>query len=361
MSVPQRNRRFRVALTADFYAGDGSPKFRDLGLGLFAGHDHVEVCTFAEHRPQIGSDQVADVQGVIVLTPAVTAQTVSNSENLLAFGRFGVGYDAVDVDACTRADVVAFITPGAVDRPVAEATIAWMLALTHHVRIKDGLVRTGSWSDRSRYMGCELRGRTLGVIGLGGIGRSLVGLLQGFGMNPPIAFDPFVDQQPVQKLGVELVRLDDLLARADFVSIHCPLNEQTRNLIGARELRLMKSTAYLLNTARGGIVDEDALYDALKHRRIAGAAIDCFVQEPLPGPPRLAELDNVLLAPHCIAWTEELFRDIGRAVCQGMLDLSLSKRPRGVLNPGVFERDSFQRKWARHAKTQAAEGMGRDR
>jgi phosphoglycerate dehydrogenase-like enzyme len=356
MSVPQPSRRFRLALTADFYAGDGSPKFRDLGLGVFEGHDHIEIRTFAQHRPQIGSDQVAGVQGVIVLTPAVTAQTVSNSENLLAFGRFGVGYDAVDVEACTRADVVAFITPGAVDRPVAEATIAWMLALTHHLRIKDGLVRTGKWNDRSLYMGCELRGRTLGVIGLGGIGRSLVGLLQGFGMNPPIAFDPYVDVEAGRQLGVEVVRLDELLARADFVSIHCPLNEQTRHLIGARELGLMKPTAYLLNTARGGIVDEDALYDALKHRRIAGAAIDCFVQEPLPGPPHLAELDNVLLAPHCIAWTEELFRDIGRAVCQGMLDLSLGKRPRGVLNPAVFDRASFQRKWARHTKTTTAGG-----
>jgi phosphoglycerate dehydrogenase-like enzyme len=347
MSAPEPSRRFRVALTADFYTSDGAPKFRDLGLGVFTGHDHIEVRTFAEHRPQIGPDQVGDAQGVIVLTPAVTAQTVADSENLLAFGRFGVGYDAVDVDACTRADVVAFITPGAVDRPVAEATITWMLALTHHVRIKDELVRSGRWNERSRHMGCELRGRTLGVIGLGGIGRALVGLLRGFGMNPPLAFDPFVDAQAAQQLGVQLVRLDDLLATADFVSIHCPLNAQTRNLVGARELGLMKPTAYLLNTARGGIVDEDALFDALKHRRIAGAAVDCFVQEPLTGPPRLAELDNVLLAPHCIAWTEELFRDIGRTVCQGMLDLSLGRRPHGVVNPAVFERDGFQRKWVR--------------
>jgi phosphoglycerate dehydrogenase-like enzyme len=349
MSGHTPGRRFRVALTADFHDSDGTPKYRDLGLGVFAGHEHIEVRTLAEHRPHIGPDQVGDTQGVIVLTPAVTAQTVAQAENLLAVGRFGVGYDAVDVDACTRADVVAFITPGAVDRPVAEATLAWMLALTHHVRAKDELVRSGRWQDRSRYMGCELRGRTLGVIGLGGIGRALVALLHGFGMNPPLAFDPFVDAQAARHSGVELVGMDELLARADFVSIHCPLTPQTRNLIGARELGLMKPAAYLLNTARGGIVDEKALYDALKQRRIAGAAVDCFAQEPLPGPTRLAELDNVLLAPHCIAWTEELFRDIGHSVCQGMLDLSLGQRPRGVVNPGVFERDSFQRKWARLA------------
>src|SRR5205807_7194422 len=110
----------------------------------------------------------------------------------------------------------------------------------------------------------------------------------------------------------------------------------------------MKPTAYLLNTARGGIVDEEALYDALKNRRIAGAAIDCFVGEPLAAPPRLAELDNVLLAPHAIGWTEELFRDIGRAACRALLELSLGRRPAGVLNPEVFDQPAFQAKWARY-------------
>jgi phosphoglycerate dehydrogenase-like enzyme len=347
MSRPWSDRRFRVALTGDFFGPDGAPRFRDLGLDTFRGHEHIEWHPFAEHRPEIGPDQVAGVQGVIVLTPAVTARTVSDSRDLLAVGRFGVGYDSVDVDACTRADVAAFITAGAVDRSVAEATVAWMLALTHHLRTKDILVRTGRWDERSRYMGCELRDRTLGVVGLGGIGRAVVGLLRGFGMNPPLAFDPFVRPEAAEQAGVRLVSLDELLAAADFVSIHCPLNAQTRNLIGARELALMKPTAYLINTARGGIVDEGALYDALKERRIAGAGIDCFVGEPLTAPHRLGELDNVLLAPHSIAWTDELFRDIGRTVCRGMLDLSLGRRPHGVLNPEVFERDGFREKWAR--------------
>src|SRR5262249_10301103 len=157
--------------------------------------------------------------------------------------------------------------------------------------------------------------------------------------------DPYVT--PAAAECVRLVSLDELLGTADFVSIHCPLTEQTRNLIGARELALMKPDAYLINTARGGIVAEDALYEALRQRRIAGAAIDCFAQEPAVRPHPLGELDNVLLAPHSIAWTDELFRDIGRAVCQGMVDLSLGKRPRGVVNPQVFERRGFQEKWAR--------------
>jgi phosphoglycerate dehydrogenase-like enzyme len=340
-------RPFRITLTRDFYGADGSPKFRNLGLEVFEGRPHIAVRAFAEHRPEIGPDQVGDAQGVIVLTPRVTRRSLADSQNLLAIGRFGVGYDSVDVDACTAADVVAFITAGAVDRSVAEATITWMLALTHHLRTKDQLVRTGQWDERTKYMGSELRDRTLGVIGFGGIGRALVELLRGFGMRTPLAFDPFVEVQAARELGVLMVGLDELLAQADFVSLHCPLNDQTRNLIGARELARLKPTAYLLNTARGGIVDEDALYEALKQRRLAGAAVDCFTTEPLSGPHRFGELDNVLLAPHCIAWTEEMFRDIGRAVCQGMLDLSLGQRPRGVLNPAVFERPGFREKWGR--------------
>jgi len=338
---------FRIALTADFYDEAGKPKFADLGLSVFDGHDMIQVSKFDELRPEIVSDQLSNSQGVIVLTPRVTTASLAGCEDLLAIGRFGVGYDTVDVDACTANDVLAMITAGAVDRPVAEATIGWMIALTHHILTKDRLVRTGAWDERTNYMGCELRDRTLGVIGLGGIGRTLVTLLQGFGMRPPIAFDPFVPTAILEGLGVRWVELDELLSTADFVSVHCPLNEKTRGLIGAKEIDRMKRDAYLLNTARGGIVDEDALFDALKSHRIAGAALDCFEGEPITEPHRFGELDNVILAPHSIAWTEELFRDIGRTACQSMLDLSQGKRPHGVLNPALFERESFRAKWSR--------------
>lgn len=338
---------FKVALTRDFFDAQGKPKYADMGLSVFEGNPNITWSPFAEHRLQIGPDQLAGVQGVIVLTPAVTAQTVSQSDDLLAIGRFGVGYDTVDVEACTRANVAVFITAGAVDRSVAEATVGWMIALTHHMRIKDRLLRQGQWDERSKYMGRELRDRTFGAVGFGGIARAAVQLLSSFGMKQPIAFDPFVDPAIAAKLGVRLVKLDELLREADFISIHCPLNNDTRNLIGARELALMKPDAYLINTARGGIVVEDALFDALRNRRIAGAALDCFEGEPITQPHRFGELDNVLLAPHSIAWTDELFRDIGRAACQGMVDLSCGRRPRGVVNPQVFESQAFQEKWQR--------------
>ncbi len=338
---------FRVALTADFYDANGATKYRDIGLKLFDGRSHFVVSQFAVHLAEIEPQQLAGANGVIVLTPRVTARSLTQSQDLLAIGRFGVGYDSVDVQACTAADVLLFITAGAVDRPVAEATVGWMLALTHHFRMKDRLVREAGWDERSQYMGSELRDRTLGVIGFGGIGQALVRLLSGFGMKPPVVFDPFVKSSVVEEFGVRSVTLDDLLEQADFVSLHCPLNEHTRNLIGARELGLMKPTAYLINTARGGIVDEAALTDALTSGTIAGAALDCFQVEPLTAPPVFARFDNVLLAPHCIAWTDELFRDIGRAACQGMIDLASGERPRGIVNPDVLERPGFVEKWKR--------------
>jgi phosphoglycerate dehydrogenase-like enzyme len=356
MAESEQARRFHVAWTGDFFGPGGTPRYRDMGMSVFEGHSHIECRPFAEHRPEITAGQIADTQAVIVLTPAVTAASVSRAENLLAVARFGVGFDAVDVPACTRADVAVVIARGAVDRSVAEATLAWMLALTHHVRAKDLLVRGGRWDERSRWMGAELRDRTLGVIGLGGIARALVGLLAGFGMRSPLAFDPYVDSSLAGSLGVRLVGLDELLRSADFVSVHCPLSETSRGLIGKRELGLMKPTAWLLNTARGGIVDEEALYEALAGHRIAGAAVDVFAVEPVTSPPRLAELDNVLLAPHCIAWTDEMFRDIGRSVCGAMLDLSLGRRPNGAVNAEVFDQPGFQAKWRRLACGDIASG-----
>jgi len=332
-----------VGLTADFFDESGRPKFAEMGLELLAGK--VSTQRFSEHRPEITPDQLSGCVGAIVLTPRVTAASVANSSELLAIGRFGVGYDSVDVAACTAQDVLVMITAGAVDRPVAEATVGWMIALSHHMLVKDRLVRTGDWHARTHYMGRELRDRTLGVIGFGGIGRQLVALLNGFGMQQPLVYDPFAPPEVLAELGVRGVNLDTLLQQADFVSIHCPLNESTRGLLGARELALMKPTACLLNTARGGIVDENALFDALQSERIAGAALDCFEIEPVLTPHRFGQLDNVLLAPHSIAWTEELFRDIGRMACSSMLQLVSGQRPRGVLNPELFQRESFCRKW----------------
>ncbi|MGD9720650.1 MAG: NAD(P)-dependent oxidoreductase [Pirellulales bacterium] len=340
-------REFHVTLTGDFHHPDGTPLFRDFGTSVLDAQPGIRTSAFREHRLEIAPDQIGTANAVVVLGPRVTAHSLSQSADLLAIGRFGVGYDSVDVPACTAADVALVTAVGAVDRSVAEATLGWMLALTHQVRAKDRLVREGRWPERTSFMGRELRDRTLGIVGLGGIGRALVELVRGFGLREILAFDPYCDEAQAGRLGVKLVALDDLLARADFVSVHCPLSEATRNLIGPAQIGRMRSDAYLINTARGGIIEEDALYEALRQGRIAGAAIDCFVGEPLTGPHRFGELENVLLAPHSIAWTDEMFRDIGHTICGFMVELALGRAPRGVVNREVLERPGFRKKWAR--------------
>jgi len=343
----EMNRKFRVAFSADFFGSDGQPRYRDYGLGVLEKSAAIDVSRFDQHLPEISPEQIAGVQGVISLTPRVTRQSLSNSDNLLSIGRFGVGYDMVDVAACTAANVLLTITSGAVDWSVAEATVGWMIALTHHVRAKDRLLREGRWDDRTEYMGSELRDRTLGVIGFGGIGKALVKLLTGFRMQTPLVFDPFLDASVAAAGGAKKVELDRLMAEADFISINCPLTEKTRDLVGERQLALMKPTAYLINTARGGIVNEDALFDALSAKRIAGAALDCFDNEPITSPSRFRSFENVLLAPHSIAWTHELFRDLGARASQSMIDLAHGHRPHGVVNPQVFDQVAFQEKWNR--------------
>ena len=225
---------FQIALTGDFRQ-DGKPVYPDFNLGQIQETNGIEHTFFAEHKLEIEPEQLQGIQGVIVLTPKVTSHSLSQSRDLLAICRFGVGYDGVDVSACTKADVVLCITAGAVDRPVAEATVGWMIALGHHMMNKDQLVRKGLWHQRSRFMGCGLRERTLGVIGMGGIGSTVIELLQGFGMNQPLVYDPFLDEQTAEKSGVRKVGLHELMEQADFITLHCPLTEHTRDLISHRE------------------------------------------------------------------------------------------------------------------------------
>lgn len=342
-----RLRRFSVAFTADFFGADGKIQFRDVGLSVINSQADMDILPMKEFLPCVTPEQLQGAQGAILMEVGADRLSVSNSQNLLALARFGVGYNDIDVAACTESDVVFFTAAGSVDRSMAEATVGWMIALGHQFRMKDILVRQGQWQQAPKYVGLELRDRTFGSIGLGGVAQATVELLRGFGMNQPIAFDPYANPAVAERLRVAMVPLDELMQRADFISIHCPLNDETRNLIGARELKLMKPEAFLINTARGGIVNEDALFDVLHAGKIGGAALDVFVGEPFDKPHRFGSLDNVLLAPHAVGLTHEIYRDIGRSVCQGMVDLAHGRRPRSVINPKVFERPSFLEKWER--------------
>ncbi len=334
---------FEIRLTADFQQ-DGSLIYQDIGLDLLDAAKGIRYSFFEQHQPEVSPNQLEGVDSIIALTPKVAAASLVNVERLTMISRFGVGYDSIDVDACTDANVLLTITAGGVNYSVAESVITFMLAASHNLLLKDRLVREGRWDERSAHMGSELRDRTLGIVGVGGIGATLAGMVGTFRMNPVIAYDPYVTPERAGEMGVTLVTLDELLQTADFVSINCPLSDQTRDLIGTRELGHMKNTAYLINTARGGIVNETALLSALESRQIAGAALDCHDSEPVPADYPFAELDNVIMAPHAIAWTNELFRDLGRIACRQSIELAKGQIPDGVVNNDVLDRPGFKAK-----------------
>jgi len=338
--------RFRVGITRDFLTPDGGLAFRDIGLDLLDAAPEVAYEFFPEHRPEVTPEQIADYDAVIALGPRFGRETFASADRLLLIARFGVGYDRIDMPAATEASVAVTITPDGVRRPVASSVVAFVLALAHRMFDKDRLVRTGRSEEKMRYVGMGLTGRTLGLVGLGNIGREVFRLIRPFEMVH-LAYDPYVTPEQAAEAGVEMVSLSDLLARSDFVSINCPLNEQTRGLIGEKELRLMKPTAYLVNTARGPIVDQAALTRALRERWIAGAALDVFDVEPPPPDDPLVTLDNVILAPHAICHTDECFRGNGAGACQAVLSVARGKVPSNVVNREVLERPGWRAKLGR--------------
>jgi D-3-phosphoglycerate dehydrogenase len=296
-------------------------------------------------------DQIADVDAVYNLALAFTAQSFSGRDRLAVIARWGVGYDMIDAEACTANDVALCITPDGVRRPVAESEIALLLALTKHLLPKDQHTRAGKWRDPMPPIGICLAGRVLGSVGLGNIGSELMRLVRPFGLKRLLAADPYVDAAVAPALGVELVDLDTLLRESDFVLINCLLNQETYHLIGRRELALMKPAAFLVNCARGAIVDGQALAEVLAARRIAGAGIDVFEQEPPDPADPLLHLENVIVAPHGIAWTEEIIRGSGLGACAAILAVARGEVPKHVVNQAVLDRPGFQAKLARYRAT----------
>ncbi|MCI0626442.1 MAG: dehydrogenase [Acidobacteria bacterium] len=339
--------RFRIGLTRDFLDQQGKLVFKDIGLGLLAASPFVEYQFMAQRAEVMQPKQIENYDGVISLDPRYGPESFVGVNRLVAIGRFGVGYDNIDVQACTDAGVLLFITKGSVDRPVAEAILTLMLSLSHRVFQKDRLVRNGGWNDRIYWMGTELRNKVIGTVGLGGIASALCRLLVSFGVEKILAYDPYREETEARSLGVELVSLETLFQSSDFVTVNCPLNENTRDLITARELSLMKPTAYFINTARGGIVNQRDITEMLAQRRIQGAALDVFEQEPISQDDPLLSLDNVILAPHAIAWTDEAFLANGTMDCLGMLKLAQGEIPDHVVNPEVLGKPSFHKKLQR--------------
>ncbi len=349
---------FRVGFSADFCDGRGQLAFPDIGLSLLEEHPGITYDFVEEYRPEYAPEQLAGYDVLISLKPKVAAHSLKGVSRLCAIGRCGVGYDNVDLAACTERGIAVYITPGGVIRPVAESIVLLMLALSHNLLNKDRLVRQGRWAESTRRLGREPRARVVGTIGLGNIAREVVRLLRVLDVRRFLAFDPYADAQRAAELGVELASLDDLLRVSDYVLVNCPLTPETRGLLGAGQFALMKPDAVLVNTARGPIVQENALIDALQSGRIAGAALDVFEQEPLNADSPLTRMENVILTSHSVAWTEELFRDMGRIDCEGALAVYRGEAPQHVVNPQVFGIPAFRDKLARY-KAAFAETGGR--
>ncbi|MGH7078932.1 MAG: 2-hydroxyacid dehydrogenase, partial [Acetobacteraceae bacterium] len=235
------------------------------------------------------------------------------------------------------------IQPDGVRRPMAVVALTYVFALSQKLLIKDRLTRAGRWAEKVDHMGRGLLGRTLGVIGAGNIGSEIIRLAQPFGLSV-LAADPYVEASAIEAAGGRKVDLRTVLSQSDFVVVMCQLTKETRHLIGRAELALMKPDAYLISIARGPIVDEAALTAALRAGRIAGAGIDVFAQEPVdPANPLLA-MENVIVTPHALCWTDQCFNGIAESGFKGMLAAFSGTVPRGVVNPDVLE-DPGLKKW----------------
>jgi phosphoglycerate dehydrogenase-like enzyme len=348
--------QFRIGFSADFCDQQGQPVFPDIGLSLLEGIPRISHEFVAEYRDEYTPNQLADYDVLISLKPKVTAQSLAGISRLCAIGRCGVGYDNVDLEACTEHGIAVFITPAGVVRPVAESIVLLVLALSHNLLRKDRLVRRGLWTESARPLGREPRQRIFGTIGLGNIASEAIRLLRVFDVGRFLAFDPYVTPERAAQLEVEAVSLEELLRLSDYVLVNCPLTPQTRGLLGKPQFALMKPDAMLINTARGPIVDESALIDALQTGQIAGAALDVFEKEPLSPDSPLAMMENVILTSHSIAWTEELFRDMGRIDCRGALAVYRGEAPDHVVNPKVLSHPAFLQKLAAYKAAFSAKG-----
>src|SRR6516164_8559375 len=286
-------------------------------------------------------EAIRAADGVIVRSGTrITAELLENPGKLRAVVRAGVGVDNIDVAAATRRGIVVMNTPGGNTVSTAEHTITMLLALARHIPAADGSIRQGKW-ERGKFVGTQLAGKTLGVVGLGRIGREVARRAAGLDMKV-VGFDPFLAPDRAAQLGIESVGdLDQLLPRCDYLTVHTPLTEETRDLIGAAQLARMKRGARILNCARGGIINEDALAAALQSGHVAGAALDVFRQEP-PGDNALIKLANVVITPHLGASTIEAQESVALEAAQLLIDFLLRGVVGFAVNMAAVDRTELQ-------------------
>lgn len=278
-------------------------------------------------------DILQGIDGAIVSIDPFTPKVLGAARQLKVVSRTGVGYDAIDVKAATENGVAVCIALGSNNRAVADYAFGMLLACSRRLLENLTEVPKGGWK---RYQGRDTAGATIGIVGLGAIGKEMAKRARGFDMRV-LAYDVYHDEAFAAQHGITYVPLEQLLRESDYVTLHILLNDQTKHMINAERLTLMKPTAYIINTARGGIVDTQALYDALKEKRIAGAALDVFEQEPLAADSPLRELDNVYLSPHAAGQSEQAMSLMGIMAADNVIAALKGERPAGIVNPEVLK------------------------
>lgn len=301
------------------------------GIDLLNSIDGVEAVV----KTGISEDELAKIiaehDGLIIRSGTkVTGKVLANPGKLKAIARAGVGVDNIDIPEATRKGIIVMNTPGGNTLSAAEHTMALMLAMSRNVVPACNSLKSGAW-DRKKYMGNQLNGKVLGVIGLGRIGMAVAQMAKGFDMNI-LGYDPLAAPPDADKLGVEVTEdLNRIFKESDYISVHVPRNEQTLNMIGAEQIKMMKPTVRLINCARGGIINEDAVYDALTEKRIAGAALDVYPKEP-PENTRFVDLEGCVVTPHLGASTEEAQIEVAVEAAQILVDAIKGGPIRNALN-----------------------------
>lgn len=342
--------KFRVGLEKGFTKPDGTPAYPVFDLSPLTSDPQIELVRLGNGNV-FTLAELDMLDAVVVGGSRVTRESVHGAKRLALVARFGVGFDNVDLEACSANGIAVSNTPDGVRRPVAVSVIAFLLALTGRMFEKDRLTRMGApgFAIKSDYLGYGLIGKTFGLVGIGNIGAETIRMAKPFDMKI-IAHDPYADPKIVRELGVEMVELDDVFRRSDFISLHTPLTKDTHHLVDARRIALMKPSAFLINTARGPIVDQKALTNALQEKRIAGAGLDVFDPEPPAADDPILKLDNVILAPHALCHTDQCFAGMGASCLDSTLRVRKGNPPQMLVNRDVAGTAAFRDKLSAYAK-----------
>lgn len=293
-----------------------------------------EVVVATDMSPEELLEKVADVDAIVVRSKTkVTRRVIEEAKKLKVIGRAGVGVDNIDLKAATERGILVVNAPEASSITVAEHTLGLMLALARNIPFADASLKAGKW-EKKRFLGMELRGKTLGIVGLGRIGTQVALKAKAFGMRI-LTYDPYITEETSKELGIELTDFDGVIKEADFITVHVPLTDKTRGIIGEKEIEKMKRGVFLINCARGGIISEDALVKGLQSGKVAGAALDVFEVEPPIGRAVL-EMENVIVTPHLGASTEEAQRHASTIACEEVLKVLRNEAPINVVNMPVF-------------------------